>query len=194
MTLFSGLSGKQVENTQLDTILKKCLQEIIQLPGFKELEYSSEKEVICEKFKHTILTKQKEAHKKIEEVGEKLNHGKYNQLILAEHPMITEELEIVKARYSRELIQKLFVKCESDKVLRFWLDEQEIQLPKDTWALAVNLGANIVVLKYLKEKGFFDGLEEKEKRELLNRAKRFPGEGLNYLRQEFSKESNTLKL
>lgn len=132
MTLFSGLSGKQVENTQLDTILKKCLQEIIQLPGFKELEYSSEKEVICEKFKHTILTKQKEAHKKIEEVGEKLNHGKYNQLILAEHPMITEELEIVKARYSRELIQKLFVKCESDKVLRFWLDEQEIQLPKDT--------------------------------------------------------------
>jgi SPX domain protein involved in polyphosphate accumulation len=194
MTLFSGLSGKQVENTQLDTILTKCLQEITQLPEFKELKFLGEKKVICEKFKSTIFAEQKEVHKKIAEVRENLKHGKYNQLILAERPMVTEELEIVKAEYARELIQKLFVKCKSDKVLRFWLDEQKVELPEDTWAMAVNLGANITVFKYLKEKGFFNELSEEQKTELLNRADRFPGEGLEYLKQEFLKGNTALTL
>lgn len=40
MTLFSSLPDKQVENTPLDTILTKCLQEIIKLPEFEELPYT----------------------------------------------------------------------------------------------------------------------------------------------------------
>lgn len=180
-------------NPQLDIILLRCLSEIIKLPGFEELELLGEPKVICEKIKSAVIKERKDIHEKIVEIHTNLTQGKYDEIILSENPAITEELEIAKTKYSREFIQILFVKCKSDRVLRFWLDEQNLELPKDTWALAVNLGANIAVLKYLKDKGFYNGLSQGEKSELLIRANRFPGEGLNYLKQEFS-TNTTLRL
>jgi hypothetical protein len=193
-TLLSGLSGKQIETTQLEVILQKCLDDITNLPEFSELKLLNEPKIVCEKFKSTVLSEQKEVHKKIEEIRENLTRGKYDEMMFSENPTLTEELKIALSKYSTDIVEILFTKCKSDKVLRFWLDEQKMTLPSDTWALAVNLGVNIVVLKYLKEKGFFDGLSKEDKEELLDCAKRFPGEGLSYLKEEFSEKNNKLTL
>ncbi len=81
-----------------------------------------------------------------------------------------------------------FTKCESRETLDFWVQEAGAKLPKDSIALAINLGNNIIVLNYLKEKGWLDNLSGDDKDKILSRAQRFPGEGLEYLKTEFSKK------
>lgn len=112
--------------------------------------------------------------------------GKYDHLIFNENPQLTEELKLLISKYNRDFIQRLFTKCSSRKTLNFWLREGGVKLPKDTWALAVNLGNNIIVLQHLKETGWFENLSKKDKDDLLTRAQKFKGAGLEYLKVEFA--------
>lgn len=114
--------------------------------------------------------------------------GNYDQFIFNKTPQLTNELRIILSKYNRDFIQRLFTKCESRETLDFWVQEAGAKLPKDSIALAINLGNNIIVLNYLKEKGWLDNLSGDDKDKILSRAQRFPGEGLEYLKTEFSKK------
>jgi hypothetical protein len=124
-----------------------------------------------------------------EEIYGNFIQGKYDQLIFGEKPQLTKELSVILSHYNRDFIQRLFTLCDSRKNLDFWLQETEAKLPKDTWALAVNLGNNIVVLQYLKDHGWFDCVSEEDKSSLLQRAQKFSGTGLEYLKTEFAKSA-----
>jgi len=177
----------------LDQLINNFLGQITQLPNFEVLRHRMEQDILHEQLKSTILSEVQEAPKKIEEIHNEFTKGKYDKFILSDTPILTIELMIILSSYNREFIQYLFTNCESDKCLRFWLDKPEVKLPEDTWALAVSLGNNIFVLKYLKEKGWFDKLTDSDKEQLLERGQKFQGEGLEYLKTEFSKKSPKLE-
>lgn len=185
-----GLSKKPSETTQLDLLINKFFDDIANLPNFHELQLFNERDVICKRFKETVITEQHKVHKKMEDIHSQLIRGEYDKIIFSENPTISDEFRVVMIKYSRDLVQILFTKCQSENTLHFWLKEQQIPLPQDTLALAVNLGANIVVLHYLNEERFFDGLSKEDKKELVDKASRFPGPGLDYLIQMFSEQEN----
>lgn len=99
---------------------------------------------------------------------------------------LTPELELIIAHFGRKFLRVLFLKCKFIETLKFWFEEFKLQLPIDSISLAVCMGCNIVVLKYLKEKLSFKMISKKERKNLINRGKRFHNEGISFLESEFN--------
>lgn len=115
-------------------------------------------------------------------VLEDFKNGKYDDLVFGQSPRKTEALETLINGANREFMQRLFLKCSSVEQLTFWLAEGA-KMPKDALALAVLLGNNVYILRYLKEQGALENLPDGDKQQLLMRANRFDNQGLEFLKQ-----------
>ena len=178
-------SAKITAPVDLDCLLNNFLTQVAKIPGFETLKYCNEMSKLHVQLKNDILVEAQQAPILIEDIYNRFKKGQYDSVAFSDEPQKVEDLEVIIYKYPRDFVQRLFTKCKSEKAMTFWLDEIQVPLPKDTWALAVNLGNNIFVLHSLKEKGYFDNLSIEDKEGLLSRAKRFEGEGLEYLKQEF---------
>jgi hypothetical protein len=131
-----------------------------------------------------------------EETLKKFNEGIYDPVAFDQSPELTDDLKIVIEKYNRAFIQRLFLKCDSNSCMHFWLEPGRAHLPDDALALAWSMHNNIFVVRYLKEKGWYDSLSKDEKNEFLARSAMFMneeskyGEGSRYLKKEFSKQNN----
>ena len=115
-------------------------------------------------------------------------NGKYDELVFSENPISTKEIETLIASFPQNFIESLFFKCKYKKTLEFWFENSILKLPKNAVCLAVCLGCNLSVLKFLKDKQLFQDIDQKTRKNLLNRGKRFQNEGLFYLAKEFELE------
>lgn len=127
---------------------------------------------------------------KLKEIRENFAQGLYDNLIFSNSPQLSPDLKMMISKYNRDFIQRFFFKCISEAQIDFWVESGRMELPTDSLALAIALGNNIFVLKYLKSKGWFEQLSPEDKVGLIQRASRFDNAGLAYLKKEFSEISS----
>jgi len=133
-----------------------------------------------------------------EETLKNFNKGLYDDVAFSENPRLTDNLKFIIEKYNGLFIQRLFLKCNSESCIRFWLESGYAQLPKNPLAIALGMHNNIFVVRFLKEKGVYDNLSRDEKNEILLRSQNFMdeaskyGEGSRFLRQEFTKQAPKL--
>lgn len=189
------LESKELEPA-LNELLSKFLKEVMKIPTCSVLQYSTNQSELQEQLKLTMIKQieeeVKQAPRKLEEIHDAFLKGKYDEEAFSNAPKTTKDLEAVVNQYNRDFVQRLFVKCKSIDTIKFWIETNNARLPKDSLALGVCMGCNVVVLQFLKEKGLFENLSEEDKFNLVARAKRFDGEGLKFLETEFSIESSKI--
>ena len=178
------------ENKGANLIFDEAMNQIFNIlqksVGEEELLCEiSKKQEIFENLKFAFSEKiQSEMQKTI--LFGKFSRGDYDAVAFGDFPQITKELEILIQNYNREFVLRLFCFSKSMNPLIFWLDESKrAELPKNSLLLAVIMGCNIHVLKYLRNKQEFNELPTIEKQELLIRGKRFSKEdGYQFLLKE----------
>jgi hypothetical protein len=181
--------------SKLDELLEAFVSQVAQISDFHTLQDHEKQQELFGVLKSMVLLKvvQPDIQAKQDatvDIYQNFTQRKYDDLIFSEIPQMTTELEDIISKDHRAFIQHLFVHCTENTNLDFWLGNPVVHLPEDTWALVVNLGNNIHILRYLKEHRWFEALSSDDKKSLLKRAERFPGEGLEYLKTEFSVSSH----
>ena len=180
---------------QIDRAIQNMLDMLAPLPNFSCLQRIDAKKRLQEKLKACCTDFASEPVEPVEDraLFDNLIKGKYDSDIF-EVPCLTEELKIVIAKHDLEFVETLFYKCKSIDTLKFWLDSGFVKLPQRPIAIAIAMHNNIFALRYIQEKGLFNNLDETDKREVLERAARFPGEGLEFLQQSLGVRREVYKL
>lgn len=180
---------------QLDDIIRDFFRRISELSPFSFLQHESEDaRELQKKVKASLIEKKHQIEERLPVVTlDNLIHGKYDKVIF-ETPSLTEEMRIVIDKHHLDFVERLFCKCTSIDTLRFWFDANNVKLPAKSLAIAVAMGNNIFVLRYLKEHGWLDNISKADQEGLIKRAQRFPGKGLEFLRELFAIKSPTSKV
>ena len=110
--------------------------------------------------------------------------GAYDQLIFADFPQITDELQQILLHHKDRFVERLFRFCNNIKTLKFWFEVYKLKMTVWPLALAAMMGCNITVIRYLKEHDYFKSLDEESKNLILIISKRFEGEGRDFLEKE----------
>ena len=131
-----------------------------------------------------IGAKAREATRKIEETCTAFNAGYYDSFLSTKCPetQALQELAMVIEEFPDRFVYKLFSLCKSSEVFSFWV-QNGVDLPVNSPFIAASLGNNLVVLQALKERGFFEKLDNDDRELLLQRAKRFKNEGWEFIQQ-----------
>lgn len=181
---------------QLDEFVQGFLEKISAFPMFSCLQYTEEKRVLHDKLKASLVTLVERSHQIETEaplIYEKFIKGAYDNIIFT-NPTLTEEIQILISKYNLQFVERLFTRCSSANVFEFWIETGRIKLPEKSLAIVVNQGNNLVVLRYLKEHGWFEKLDEADKSGLIKRAQRFPGKGLEFLKEELTSAVTSTKV
>ena len=115
----------------------------------------------------------------------KFIRGDFDEMIFSENPCITAELSAFIKNNNRAFVMRLFTKCSSADVLSFWL-KNEVELPKDSMALAVMMHSKKFIFEYLhtNEAYWPREIDAKNKIELIKRAsKSLDSESFEYLQE-----------
>lgn len=130
---------------------------------------------------------------KLDALNSKLGEREYDSNIFSESPHLTEEISLLIKYRPRDFRYHLFFGSPSVECLEFWFEKTPLELDEYKWATAIALGNNISVLRYFDKKGFFEelyiedyeGIKFFNTSGLLERAQRFPGEGLELIQQKY---------
>ena len=177
---------ESLENTQqeMEVLTSEFIKAIKGTPFRVVLLAETESEVQAEIAQFIIEAKAREATRKIEEICAAFVAGYYDIFLSVKCPeaQTLRELTMVIKDDLGRFLYKLFSLCKSQEVFSFWV-QNGVELPETSLFVAASSGNNLVVLQSLKERGFFDKLDNEGNGFLLQRAKRFKNEGWDFVQQ-----------
>ena len=178
------------ENTQINSIFDEALTKIFNIlqtwKPFEDIGFPiSNKTYYLDRVKHEFTLLIQKDSENLAYFG-KFRLGEYDEIAFGDSPQITKEVDCILQNFNREFVLRLFCMSKSMKTLIFWFEESKrAKLPKNSLLLAVVMGCNVHVLKFLRNKEPFNGINPLEKNELRMRGKRFiGGEGYEFLLKE----------
>ena len=186
--------SEQSDTKKLEVLVSKFYEELVKINSLSAIKYTVDPTEVKNQIEQVIMKEKEIANKRSEEIYNNFTEGTYDTEAFSNIPKVTPELKVITAKHNREFIQRLFTKCKFPETFEFWIKHNNVILPKDSLALGVALGCNIVTLQFLKNEGFFENLSKEEKINIVARAQRFGGEGLNFLEAEFSIDSSKINL
>lgn len=176
----------------LESFLTKAFQDLV---GEDKLSQESAQR-IKEQLKQALIDACQHTQQEIslDIARQKLLHREYDQDIFAQPPQKTSEIDFLIENDNHTFVEHLFMFCQKEGTLDFWLTRGGASIPKDGLAQAIRLRANVFVFERLEQEGSFNGISQNDKQILVNQASLFlknKPESLSYLKEALDRHADT---
>lgn len=190
-------TGNNVNNNEPNAILLNFIaQEKIKLQQLISQFIQNSYNIISEN-PNINISKEVYADKITEEISDVVRQKKVYTRFCAgafdkdiTNKTLTEDLKVIIKSNNMAFVERLFVECTNQEMLKFWL-EQGAKLPADAVAIALIFKSKKPVFEFLNKNGWFNDVTREDVDEIMERAKkRLDQETIKYLQEIFCKKNS----